>query len=326
VIIRMSPPERGGQPRACGSRPSARETRDSMPVAISIFRSPEAETRFHAAYEAVLREWPVPYEALDVPTRFGRTRVVASGSRAAPPVILLPPGGGHAPIWVRNVGALSQSYRTYAVDIVGELNKSVPTRRIRSHREFMDWMSDLFGGLQIDRTDLVGNSNGGFYALETALYLPEHVRKVVLISPAATFLPMWAWWQHLLIPAHIIAPIVRSERMILKAYAWLWQGFPLDEPYASLRAISKTAGARYRPTINSVVPRVLRDEELRRIHCPVLLLIGDHEVIYDPEKVFRRATRLVAGLTAELIPNANHSAQFTAPDAVNARILEFLRE
>jgi pimeloyl-ACP methyl ester carboxylesterase len=300
--------------------------KNAMPEKISLFRSPTSKAQFYAAYEAVLKQWPTPYEALYIPTRFGETHVIVSGSGEAPPVVLLPPGGGHAPIWVRNVRSLSQFFRMYAVDIIGELNKSIPIRPIRSHREFMDWMTDLFDGLEIEKADLVGNSNGGFFAVETALYLPKRVKKVVLISPAATFVQMWAWWWHLLIPAHIIAPLVGSERMIQNAYAWLWQDFPMDECYADLRAISKVAGARYRPSINSAIPRVFSDEELRSIHTPVLLLIGDHEVIYKPARVIRRATRLMTGLKAELVPNANHSAQYTAPEFVNAKILEFLFE
>jgi pimeloyl-ACP methyl ester carboxylesterase len=137
---------------------------------------------------------------------------------------------------------------------------------------------------------------------------------------------MWAWWWHLLIPAHIIAPRFGSERMVQKAYAWLWQDFPMDERFAELRAVNKVAGASYRPSVNSAVPRVFSDKELRQIRAPVLLLIGDHEVIYEPEKAIRRATRLVSGLRAEIVPSANHSAQYTAPDFVNARILEFLAD
>jgi pimeloyl-ACP methyl ester carboxylesterase len=212
------------------------------------------------------------------------------------------------------------------VDVIGELNRSIPICPIRSHPEFMDWMADLLDGLRLESTHLVGNSNGGFFALETALYLPERVKKVVLISPAATFVQMWAWWWYLMIPAHIIAPMIGSERLIQKAYAWLWQDFPLDECSAELRAISKVAGARYRPSINSAVPRVFNDQELRKIRTPVLLLIGDHEVIYKPARAIRRATRLVSGLKAEIVPDANHSAQYAAPDFVNARILEFLAD
>jgi pimeloyl-ACP methyl ester carboxylesterase len=55
----------------------------------------------------------------------------------------------------------------------------------------------------------------------------------------------------------------------------------------------------------------------------MLLLIGDHEVIYNPERVIRRA-KLVAGLKAEIIPNANHNAQVTSPDIINQKIIDFL--
>jgi pimeloyl-ACP methyl ester carboxylesterase len=292
---------------------------------IPIFRSLSAEIEFTNAYDAVMKDWPVPYEDLYVPTRFGKTHVIASGLQEAPPLVLLPPGGGYAPIWIRNAGALSKYYRTYVVDIIGEVNKSVPTRPIRNHPEFMEWITDLFDGLHVERVDLVGNSNGGFFTLETALYLPERLKKVVLISPAATFEQMWAWWRHLLIPAHIIAPLLHAEGMIMKAYDWLWQGFQMDEYYAKLRTVSKLAGRGYRPSINSAIPRVLTDNELKAIKVPALLLIGDHEVIYNTSRVIRRATELVKGLRAEIVPNANHSAQYTAPDFVNAKILEFLQ-
>jgi pimeloyl-ACP methyl ester carboxylesterase len=51
---------------------------------------------------------------------------------------------------------------------------------------------------------------------------------------------------------------------------------------------------------------------------------GDQEVIFKPEHAFRQATRLVAGLKAEVVPNANHNAQVTAPEVVNQKIMEFL--
>jgi len=298
-----------------------------MPEKIRIFWSDEAEAQFKAAYIANLEKWPVPCEEILVSTRFGETHVVASGPQAAAPLVLLNPGGGSCTIWIRNVAALSQSYRVYAVDVIGEMNPSVPTRRIGSHADFTAWMTDLFDGLHIEKTHLIGNSNGGFFALETALALPNRIRKVVLISPAATFVQMWAFWLRLLIPAHLIAPVIRSEAMVLQAYEWLWQDFPMDPAFARLRSISKVCGyPRYRPSINSFAPHVFSDEELRRIRMPVLLLIGDHEVIYDPGQVIRRATRLVANLQAVVVPNANHSAQYTAPEFVNSVILDFLSQ
>lgn len=113
--------------------------------------------------------------------------------------------------------------------------------------------------------------------------------------------------------------------MVHKAYDWLWQGFPVDDYYARLKLISTVAGyPRYRPTRNSITPYAFKDDDLRKIKNPVLLLIGDHEVIYKPERAIRRAVNLVPGLKAEIISNANHCAQYTASDIVNKEICGFL--
>jgi pimeloyl-ACP methyl ester carboxylesterase len=296
-----------------------------MPDKMRVFMSPDIEAKFLKAYEAVLKHWPVPYDEIYVPTRFGDTHVIASGPQGATPVVLLNPGGGSVAIWRKNIQPLSQLYRVYAVDVIGEMNKSIPIRPIKNHLDFIDWAADLFEGLQIETAHFIGNSNGGFFALNIALYLPERVQKVVLISPAATFVQMWAWWWHLLIPAHIIAPLIHSESLVHKAYDWLWNDFPVDEDYARLKIISTIAGyPRYRPTRNSFAPSVFKADELHRLKTPVLLLIGDHEVIYNPEQAIHSAKHLVRDLKADIVPNANHSSQYTAPEYVNKKIIDFL--
>jgi pimeloyl-ACP methyl ester carboxylesterase len=285
-----------------------------MSVKISIFPSPEIEAQFDSAYAAALRMWPVPYEELTIPTRFGDTHVIASGPKEATPLVLFHPSGCGAVIWYRNVGPISQHFRTYAVDTMGEVNKSIPTRLVRSRQEFADWIVDLFRGLQIEKADLVGNSFGGFLAVNTALYLPGRVRNLVLISPAATFVQMRAWTWHFF-PAYMTG----SKRLLLKAYAWIWQGFPSDECIQQLRAITRVSGHPHH-----IPPSVFSDEELRKIQAPTLMLIGDHEVVYKPELAIRRATQLVTGLRAGIVPNANHNAEYTNADLVNQKILDFL--
>ena len=291
-----------------------------MSKIISTFRSADGEAQYLAAYDVVLKQWPVPYEELHIPTRFGDTHVVASGRVGAPPVLLLHPAGGGAVIWIRNVGPLSRNFRVFAIDTIGETNKSLLIRRIgvRQRPDFAAWMDDLLKGLQIERADLVGNSFGGFLAFSTALSLPERVRKIVLISPAATFVPITAWTLHFM-PANAIGPLIGSRRLLLGAYEWIWQGFPKDESIARLRSLAAIYGV---PRHWS--PGVFSDQELRSVRAPVLLLIGDHEVIYKPQDAIRRATRLVPGIQAQIVPNANHIAEYTAPEFVNSAILEFL--
>ena len=106
----------------------------------------------------------------------------------------------------------------------------------------------------------------------------------------------------------------------MSGFNWIWQGFPRDECFTQYTELGKTSGF---PS-NQLPPPVYNDQELRQIRTPMLLLIGDHEVIYNPERVIKRATSLVTGLKGEIIPNANHNAQVTAPDVVNTKILDFL--
>jgi hypothetical protein len=48
----------------------------------SVIKTLEGEARLRAAYDAALKRWPVPYEEIDIPGRFGTTHVVASGPPA----------------------------------------------------------------------------------------------------------------------------------------------------------------------------------------------------------------------------------------------------
>jgi pimeloyl-ACP methyl ester carboxylesterase len=290
-----------------------------MTKEIHIVSSFDSKAQYEAAYNEMLKRWPVPYKELYIPTRFGETHVITSGSSNAQPLVLFHSAGSGAVQWFQNVGALSEHFCTYAVDTIGEVNKSVTTKKLSTRQEFVDWIIDLFGGLKIEKADLVGNSFGGLLAFNTALYLPDRVKKVVLISPAATFLQMWAFYYHIAIP-YKIGYMLGSKGLIMNGFNWLWQGFPRDKVFTQYTEISKTSGF---PS-NQLTPPVYTDKELRQIRTPMLLLIGDHEVIYNPERVINRATRMVTGLKGEVILNANHSAQVTAPDVVNMKILVFL--
>ena len=290
---------------------------------IPTFRSHAGELEYLAAYDASLKQWPVPYEEIWVPTRFGGTHVVVSGSTSAVPVILLHPSGSAATIWCRNVGPLSKHFRTVAVDTISEPNKSILTRAIdKSHQrlDFADWMADLFDGLKIESAHVVGNSFGGFLALNTAYYLPGRVKKCVLISPAATFLQIWPWFWHF-VPGGIVGSLTGSKKMFLQAYEWIWQDFPIEEHISRLRTINAVEGHP-----RHSFPTVFSEEELHKIRTPILLLVGDKEVIYKPERVIQEASRAIAGLKSKIIPNANHNAEYTAADEVNKEIEAFLLE
>lgn len=296
-------------------------TMTTSPGKNPVFRSLEGEVDYMAAYGSVLKEWPTGYEELYVRTRLGRTHIVASGQIDRPPVILLHPSGAASMIWYRNVKPLGERFRVFAVDTIGEPGKSVldnPIKASNQREQYAEWFADILDGLNISSAHVVGNSFGGFLALNAVITRPERILKTVLISPAASFTQMWSWYWHF-VPAGLVGRLVRWDRILLAPIDWIWNGLPQDDKISRLRSITATRGLQ-----RHGFPSVFDDSELQRIRKPILLLVGDREVIYDPKRVIEKARRLVDGLEAEIIPNGNHNAEYTASDAVNESVLRFL--
>jgi len=72
-------------------------------------------------------------------------------------------------------------------------------------------------------------------------------------------------------------------------------------------------------------PAPFTDSELRSVKIPVLLLIGERSVIYNPQRVYQRAIHLIPNVQAEIIPGASHALNAEKVELVNARILEFCK-
>ncbi len=285
--------------------------------ALSLFRSSAGRERVLTAYQAVLKQWPVPYEELTVNTRFGATHVIASGSKGAPPLILAHAFYATAMVWRPNVAALSRQHRVYAVDCLGEPNLSQPIRPISSRAEFGAWWTDLMDGLKIERADMVGNSNGGFLTLNQALLTPSRIRKAALIGPAATFVQIWPFYLNFFLPV-----LTGLRAWVERGIRWCLQGVPVEAAWERLFLACLLDGL----SLNRIFPAVFTDDELRQVETPVLLLLGDHEVVYSPQRAMERARRLMPRVTAESVPSANHFSAASAPAWVNERLLRFFAE
>lgn len=279
-----------------------------------MFKTPEGQARYFAAYEATLALWPVPVEPFDLPTRFGSTHVNACGPEGAPALLLLPGAAVSSTMWYPNIAAWSSSYRVYALDIIGEMGKSVSTHPTMQTLDFAAWLDDVFAGLRLDQAHPVGLSLGGYIALKLALALPHRVQKLVLVAPAG-LLPVHQTYS-LRMLASILLPMPLDYRQRLF--------FGTPSPYAGpvIRQLMTPSDFRY----SIFTPPIFTDEELQQLKPPVILLLGDQEIVYPYKALAGRATRLLPWTRAEIIPGAGHALTLDQPDLVNQRILEFLRD
>jgi pimeloyl-ACP methyl ester carboxylesterase len=285
----------------------------------SIYRKSAGEIIFKTAYQKTLSEWPVPYSTFYVNTRFGKTHVIAVGPEDAPPLVLLHGFGFSSTMWINNIKDLSESYRVYALDFIGDINLSEAAAQIETKRDCADWFSDVLDELDVEKTNVLGMSYGGFLALIFAIYEPDKVGKLITICPGAS---------------------LRKQKSVFFMRS-LWGGMlPSTKNITRLmnymtgkgNVINETIKQQFIIAMQNCFPRVkvfahfLKDEEVQKIKSKTLLLLGDQEVQYDPILAIKRAQELIPNLKAVLIKGAGHGVSLEKPKVVNKHILDFLSE
>ena len=284
---------------------------------LASFTSPQGETEYVSDYDDALTLWPVPFEEIDLATRFGSTHVVASGPTGSPPLLLLHATGASSTMWFPNIAALSNARRVYAVDIIGEPGKSRQSRLLKNPGDCAAWLADVMQGLGLERTALAGLSYGGWHALNFSLHFPERVDTIVALAPGASILP-FSWPVLLLL--HLLPYLPFKPNPLKRFFS---RGFRIDERFARQFA-SGARQLRYADPRASIFPGVFSEAELSAIAVPTLFIVGENEVIYDPVAAIGKVRRLMPGVETRLVPHAGHLVSMEQPAPVNRHMLEFL--
>ena len=94
---------------------------------MKVYRSKKMQQAIQRTYDALVAQWGVDVEEMDLETGYGTTHVIACGDAKNPPLLLFHGvGDDSALMWIYNAEYLSRYYRVYAVDTLGGPGKSVP--------------------------------------------------------------------------------------------------------------------------------------------------------------------------------------------------------
>jgi pimeloyl-ACP methyl ester carboxylesterase len=80
------------------------------------------------------------------------------------------------------------------------------------------------------------------------------------------------------------------------------------------------------PKVGINRPTVFTNAQLRAIRVPTLLLIGEHERMYQPHALLKLAQQRMPQLQGAIVEGADHIAAMAQPGDVNDRIIRFLRQ
>lgn len=295
-----------------------------MPDKVCMFRNPEGAERFLTRYDAVVgSRWPVAHEELDLPTRFGPTRVRRSGAGSGVPLVMLHPTTGSSAGWYPVIGLFCRDRVVYTPDTMGAAGRSVQTAPIRGEADLAAWFDDVLDHLGLPEVHLLGYSEGGWIAGLHAAWTakPERLRSLTLVEPAGALER---------VPARFLLQMVGGAVRVLGArdkhravrrlnVGMNGTGYELTDDQIALLLASMTSFQQHLPR-----PSRLSDEQLRHIATPTLLILGQQSKLLDPQAVTRRATALMPHITIEVIPGAGHGVLYQEPNKVSTHVHDFL--
>jgi len=285
-----------------------------------LFRTSAGEAAYRTAYRRTLELWPAKRESLEVSTSYAETRVNAIGPLGRPALVLLHGFGFSSTQWYPNVPVLMPHFRIYAPDVPGQLGLSQLVRPMKNRSNYTHWLEQLLDELAVEDAILVGHSHGGWLAANFAIERPDRVKRLVLISPSATLASL----SPKLLIGGIIVALLRQDWAIYRMIAWL----TTRQDFHDMEVIDQfRIGIQNLAFIPTGLPNVFKPYEFKHLNMPVLVMIGDHEVIYSrpPEKVLARAAALIPHVRTVLIENGGHACPLDQTDETNQQLAAFLK-
>jgi len=140
-----------------------------------------------------MRETSLSEEATSRYLQAGGLRIHYHEAGWGYPLICIHGGGPGASGWSnyqRNIGALSQHFRTILIDLPG-YGRSDKKLQLEGGRFafYAKVVRDFMDALGIQRAHFIGNSLGGGTALKFALEFPQRAHRLVLMGPAGGLSP-----------------------------------------------------------------------------------------------------------------------------------------
>ncbi len=285
--------------------------------ATSIYASPEVKAQFMEIYDDKMTEWPVPYEDVFLDTSYGTVHVIVSGPEDMPPLLLLHASGVSSWSWKYNIDAFSKHYRIYAIDTIGDVGKSEFTSLdnvMKTGEDQAHLYAEIADKLGIEKSAVVGASDGGAIASHYALHYPERVEKLALLAPMGYAGATESIIRIAFAQFFPLKPVQKSTfKWAFSDSAKLIEEF--DE-WFTLTMTSYTGG-----TIR-VAPTMLSATQRQSFQMPVIFVFGTRDnLVGDPEAA-RALVQDIPDVRVEVV-EAGHLMAAELPDRVNGLILDF---
>ncbi|GLP96193.1 alpha/beta fold hydrolase [Paraferrimonas sedimenticola] len=324
------------------AEPSVQVNQDVM----YLYKSQEGFEAIKTWYDELVDQIEIDFTSEYVDTRFGKTHMLVCGPEDGEPMILVQAVAGSAPLWRNQLPVLAKRFRVYALDTVGQPGRSAPNPPSYFNNDYLNWLCDVQDSLGLKKSHFIGVSTGGWKVMRMATDYPERVDKVVMLSPMGLSharLPWKIWFKRVMqkskdanaLENELTAKSIKSpsasgsvsfgsfDRQLARAMALCTRHFRLDRAMCIYN--DKTQKISFIKAFKLVWQFFTSEKKslLQKMEAPGLVLFGEHEILYNPDKVSKKALKLMPNVEVGIIEKSGHACIYDQPAESNRRIMRF---
>lgn len=222
---------------------------------------------------------------------------------SGPPVLLIHGGLGYADVWGAQVADLSRDHTVIVAESRGHGRSTRNAEPYSYDLMSSDYLA-LLDYLKIDRTAIVGWSDGGIIGLDIAIHHPERLTR--LFAQAANS------------KIDGLIPSV-MENKTFAAY--------IEKAGEVYKKISPTP-AEYDAFVTQISGMWASqpnwsDDDLKKITTPTAIVLGDHDEAISREHTDYLA-KTIPGAELIILKDASHFAMLQDPDGYNKAVRDFI--
>lgn len=285
-----------------------------------IFVNKKAEQKYFSAYANTMKLWPVPFEEKDITTTYGTAHVIISGPANGEPLVLLHGMDASSTMWYPNIKDFAKKYRVYAIDYLTEAGKSVKKEDVKFNTEdIIPWYTQIFDNLKLKKFNLVATSRGGWVATHYTLNCDGRVKKLVLLAPVQTFDGINMQSKTMTAANFKFFP---TRRRLNKMVRYFSQQPEKVSPQFKEQMYLGTKNTKTKMDMLQMKP--FNEKELKTLTLPVMVLVGDNDILNKPE-IVEKAKELLPNSKTEVIKDAGHFLTMDQQEKIDAMVLDFLQ-
>lgn len=231
--------------------------------------------------------------------------------------------GSSTQAWETIVPLLSRHYQVLTWDVRGHGQSDKPAGSYSADL-FASDLANLLRTLGIGSAFVLGHSMGGVISLRFALDFPDLCAALIVSSSSAEVNPeatrRWEELTAIILEKGMEAVASDPTRMFSKGFV---ERNPAVAQETARKNLTNDPGCYARAAL--AISKYNYNEELGRIGCPTLIIVGDQDVTTPPGGSVRMS-RLIPGSKLIIFKDCGHLSYVEQPEVFSQAVLDFLGE